>query len=126
VRKAKAKANAKKTQPRKPPDFVDQNIPPVSPQPAAPIPAPASSPGGGLTSSPVVRMLLTIAAALALIAMLLAALPLNALERLLSAETHWRTEQVVVFVDGHRLDIVVAGVATVLVAVVVALPTVAG
>ena len=66
------------------------------------------------------------AAFLAILSMTLAALPLGALERLLSTENHWRTEQVATFVDGHRLDIVVAGIATLLVAIVVAIPTVAG
>jgi hypothetical protein len=63
---------------------------------------------------------------LALVSIALAALPLGALERLLAAEAHYRTEQVANFVDGHRLDIAVAGVATLLVAAVVALPTVTG
>ena len=49
-----------------------------------------------------------------------------ALERLLAVEAHYRTEQVASFVDGHRLDIAVAGVATLLVAAVVALPSVTG
>jgi hypothetical protein len=56
----------------------------------------------------------------------LAALPMAALERLLATEAHYRTEQVATFVDGHRLDLAVAGIASLLVAVVVALPTVAG
>jgi hypothetical protein len=124
--KPKVEANPKASK-KTPTPFVDQAIPPVSPQPVAPTQAlERTSSDGGLTSSPLVRSLVTGAALVALIAMLLAALPLGALERLLSAETHWRTEQVVVFVDGHRLDIVVAGVATVLVALVVALPTVTG
>ena len=71
-------------------------------------------------------MLLVAAAVLALVSMLLAALPLVTLERLLGAEAHYRTEQIANFVDGHRLDIAVAGVATLLVAAVVALPTVTG
>jgi hypothetical protein len=69
-------------------------------------------------------MLLLAAAVLALVSMLLAALPLVTLERVLAAEAHYRTEQVANFVDGHRLDIAVAGVATLLVAAVVAFPTV--
>ena len=124
---ARKKAGRKVTSKKTPTPFVDQGIPPANPQPPARLPTPERSSGSGqLTSSPIVRSLVTGAAAVALFAMLLAALPLGALERLLSAETHWRTEQVVVFVDGHRLDIVVAGVATLLVAVVVALPTVTG
>ncbi len=87
--------------------------------------APAAS-GSDLATSPLVRGLITTAAGLALLGMLLAALPLGALERLLSTDAHWRTEQVVVYVDGHRLNIVVAGVATLLVAVLVALPSVTG
>jgi hypothetical protein len=79
-----------------------------------------------LLTSPLVRVLLLAAALLALVSMALAALPLGALERLLAAEAHYRTEQIANFVDGHRLDIAVAGVATLLVAAVVALPTVTG
>ena len=79
-----------------------------------------------LMTSPLVSVLLLAAAALALISMLLAAMPLGTLERLLAAEAHYRTEQLASFVDGHRLDIAVGGVATLLVAAVVALPTVTG
>jgi hypothetical protein len=79
-----------------------------------------------ILTSPLVRVLVLTAAALALISMMLAALPLGALERLLAAEAHYRTEQVASFVDGHRLDIAVAGVATLLVAAVVAIPSVTG
>jgi uncharacterized membrane protein YdbT with pleckstrin-like domain len=92
---------------------------------ANPQPAPAAAKrGGDLMTSPLIRVLLMAAASLALLTMLVAALPLAALERI--TETHWRTEQVATFVDGHRLDLVVGGVATLLVALVVALPTVAG
>jgi hypothetical protein len=76
-------------------------------------------------TSPLIRVLLVAAAGLALISILLAALPLGTLERVLAVEAHYRAEQVANFVDGHRLDIAVAGVATLLVAAVVALPTVA-
>jgi hypothetical protein len=60
------------------------------------------------------------------VSVLLAALPLGTLERMLAAEAHYRVGQVVNFVDGHRLDIAVAGIATLLVAAAVAIPTVAG
>jgi hypothetical protein len=82
--------------------------------------------GGVLGESSLVRVLIIAATALTLLSLALAALPLSTLERLLAAEAHWRTEQVATFVDGHRLDIIVAGIATLLVAIVVALPTVAG
>lgn len=97
----------------------------TQPEPAAtPQPAPAASKGSDLMTSPLVRVLLLAAATLALLTMLVAALPLAAIERI--TETHWRTEQVATFVDGHRLDLVVGGVATLLVALVVALPSVTG
>ena len=100
------------------------------PAPADPVVAVKVSAKGeqkrDLLTSPLVRVLLLSAALLALVSMALAALPLGALERLLAAEAHYRTEQVANFVDGHRLDIAVAGVATLLVAAVVALPTVTG
>jgi hypothetical protein len=76
--------------------------------------------------SPVVTLLLIAAALLALVSVLLAALPLGALERMLAVEAHYRAEQVVNFVDGHRLDIAVAGIATLLVAAVVVIPTMTG
>ena len=79
-----------------------------------------------LTVSPVVTLLLIAAALLALVSVLLAALPLGALERMLAVEAHYRAEQVVNFVDGHRLDIAVAGIATLLVAAVVVIPTMTG
>jgi hypothetical protein len=78
---------------------------------ANPQPAPAAAKrGGDLMTSPLIRVLLMAAASLALLTMLVAALPLAALERI--TETHWRTEQVATFVDGHRLDLVVGGVGT--------------
>jgi hypothetical protein len=103
----------------------------LSPEAAAdPVVAAKKSPKSeqkrDLLTSPLVRVLLLAAAMLALVSIALAALPLGALERLLAAEAHYRTEQVANFVDGHRLDIAVAGVATLLVAAVVALPTVTG
>jgi hypothetical protein len=73
-----------------------------------------------------VTLLLGAAAFVALVLVLLAALPLDALERMLAVEAHYRAGQAVNFVDGHRLDIAVAGIATLLVAAVVAIPTVAG
>jgi len=63
---------------------------------------------------------------LAVIVLILAALPFAALERLLAVEAHHRTEQVASFVDGHRVDIAAAGVATLLVAAAVAIPSVTG
>jgi hypothetical protein len=98
------------------------------PEPAPPAPVPkhdakasTRDPGSLFVSG-----LLIAAALLALASVLLAALPLEALERLLAVEAHYGTEQVVDFVDGHRLDIAVAGLATLLVAAVVAIPTVTG
>jgi hypothetical protein len=79
-----------------------------------------------LLGSPLAYMLLVTASGLALISIMLAVLPLGALERLLATQAHYRTEQVADFVDGHRLDIAVAGVGTLLVAAAVALPTVTG
>jgi hypothetical protein len=76
--------------------------------------------------SPFVTLLLGTAAFVALVSVLLAALPVGTLERMLAVEANYRGEQVVNFVDGHRLDIAVAGIATLLVAAVVAIPTVAG
>jgi hypothetical protein len=101
------------------------SVEPTSPVPAVPV---AARPGDkrDLMTSPLVRVLLLTAAALALISVLLAALPLGTLERLLASEANFRTEQLASFVDGHRLDIAVAGVGTLLVAAVAALPTVTG
>jgi hypothetical protein len=82
--------------------------------------------GRAFTNSPLVPLLIVLAAALAVLSFSLAALPLPALKRLLSTDAHWQTEQVAAFVDDHRLDIVVAGIAAFLVAAVVALPTVTG
>ena len=79
-----------------------------------------------LLTSPFVRVLLMSAALLAVIVLILAALPFAALERLLAVEAHHRTEQVASFVDGHRVDIAAAGVATLLVAAAVAIPSVTG
>jgi hypothetical protein len=79
-----------------------------------------------LTMSPVVTLLLIAAALVALLSVLLAALPLGTLERMLAVEAHYRAEEVVNFVDGHRVDIAVAGIATLLVAAVVVIPTVTG
>ncbi len=90
---------------------------------------PAAPKAGGkrdLLTSPAVRVLMISAATLAVVFLLLAALPLVALERLLAVEAHYRAEQVANFVDGHRLDIAVAGIASLLVAAVVAIPTVTG
>jgi hypothetical protein len=93
----------------------------------SPAPAPILAPkGSDLTTSPLIRFLLVATALLAVLSISLAALPLAALERVLSSETHWRSEQVTMFVEGHRLDIAVAGIAMLLVALVVAIPTVAG
>jgi hypothetical protein len=132
IRKARAaaaaaarKAKAKLVPPSAPPPkgfSVDIDEPPPA--------EPASSGGTGskrdLMTSPFVRVLFMSAAGLAVIFLILAGLPLAALERLLAVEAHYRTEQVASFVDGHRLDIAVAGVATLLVAAVVALPSVTG
>jgi hypothetical protein len=98
------------------------------PEPAVAVPVVPARGGDtrALLTSPLVGVVLIVAAALALISMLLATLPLGALERLLAAEAHYRSEQAVNFVDGHRLDLAVAGVATLLVAAVVALPTITG
>lgn len=137
--KPKGKANAstpkatnrKKGVQRKPrgqqaiqPTLEDELAPTRIKPAAAPKPAPAAAKQADLMTSPLVRLLLMTAASLALLTMLVAALPLAALERI--TENHWRTEHVATFVDGHRLDLVVGGVATLLVALVVALPTVAG
>jgi hypothetical protein len=125
------KPNGKKGVERKP--TAEQAIQPTLEDPAptrvVPTPTPTPAPAAAnqsrdLMTSPLVRVLLMSAALLALLTMLVAALPLAALERI--TENHWRTEHVATFVDGHRLDLVVGGVATLLVALVVALPTVAG
>jgi hypothetical protein len=124
---AKRKPTRTKPAPRErtiPKEFLDQSPPPPVVLPSTPNAAAVADSGGGVSS--LVRVLIIGATALALLSLALAALPLEALERLLAAEAHWRTEQVATFVDGHRLDIIVAGIATLLVAVVVALPTVAG
>jgi hypothetical protein len=73
-------------------------------------------------------VLLALPLALALLCLSLAALPLSARDRLLSVDSHWRSERVVSFVFENRVDIAVAGVGTALVVafVVVVLPTVAG
>jgi hypothetical protein len=121
-----AKRKTARTKPLPIQPTIDEELEPTRAEPLAqPQAAPAASKkGSDLMTSPLVRVLLMGAASLALLTMLVAALPLAALERI--TETHWRTEQVATFVDGHRLDLVVAGVATLLVALVVALPTVAG
>ena len=111
-------------------NFEAATTPPPPPTLLPPEPESQAAPKAGqkrdLLTSPLVRVILLSAAILALISMLLAALPLAALERLLAAEAHYRTEQIASFVDGHRLDIAVAGIATLLVAAVVAIPTVTG
>jgi hypothetical protein len=117
----KAKTNVPKEPVRR--SFLPNVRPAPEPEPRT-VAAPKKSVGA--STSPLIGLLLFAAAALAMVAVALAALPLPALERLLSAETHWRTEQVAGFVDGHRLDLVVAGIATLLVAFVVALPSVTG
>jgi hypothetical protein len=78
--------------------------------------------GRDLTVSPVITLFLVLAALVALGSVLLAALPLGTLERVLAVEAHYRTEQIVTFVDGHRVDIAAAGIATILVAAVVVIP----
>jgi hypothetical protein len=100
-----------------------QETVPAAPAPTRPA---AATTKRDLLQSPLVRFLLLTASLLAVTSVLLAALPLGTLERLLAVEAHYRLEEVVNFVDGHRLDIRVAGVATLLVAAVVAIPTVAG
>ena len=77
-----------------------------------------------LLTSPLVYVVIAAAILLALGSMLLALLPVDALERVLAVEAHYRSELVASFVDSHRLDIALAGVATLLVAAVVALPMV--
>jgi len=77
-----------------------------------------------LLTSPLVYVVIAAAILLALGSMLLALLPVDALERVLAVEAHYRSELVANFVDRHRLDIALAGVATLLVAAVVALPMV--
>jgi hypothetical protein len=141
--KAKAREEARKKKLARARARVDQNAfedavpssgppPPLALEPEsetnpAAIPArPKTEQKRDLLTSPLVHMLLVAAASLALISIMLAALPLGALERVLAVEAHYRAEQVANFVDGHRLDIAVAGVATLLVAAVVALPTVTG
>jgi hypothetical protein len=57
-----------------------------------------------------------VAALLALASMSVAALPRAALKRLFGTQAHYRSSQVASFVDGHRLDLVFAGLATLLVA----------
>jgi hypothetical protein len=112
--------------PTPPPGFsigVDDDPAPTDVKPVSSV---ATGTKRDLMTSPFVRILLMSAAGLALIFLILAALPLAALERLLAVEAHYRAEQAASFVDGHRLDIAVAGVATLLVAAVVAIPSVTG
>jgi hypothetical protein len=75
-------------------------------------------------TSPLIYVVIAAAILLALGSMLVASLPVDALERVLAVEAHYRSELVASFVDRHRLDIALAGVATLLVAAVVALPMV--
>jgi hypothetical protein len=117
-----ARTKGERTIPR---DFLDQSPPPPVGL-ASTQAGPAAADSGDVGGSSAVQVLIFAATALALLSLALAAVPLGALERLLAADAHGRTEQIATFVDGHRLDIVVAGVATLLAAVVVALPTVAG
>jgi len=77
-----------------------------------------------LLTSPLAYAVIAAAILLALGSMLLASLPVDALERLLAVEAHYRSELLASFVDHHRLDIALAGVATLLVAAVAALPMV--
>jgi hypothetical protein len=72
-------------------------------------------------------VLLAFAAVLVLLSLGLGALPPSTLNRLLTVDNHWRSERMVSFVYGNRIDIVVAGVGTALVVafVVVVLSTVA-
>ena len=80
------------------------------------------------SQDPLAAVLLGLPLALALLFMSLAALPLSMLHRLLSLDSHWRSELVVSFVYRNRIDIVVAGVGTALVValLVVVFPTIAG
>jgi type IV secretory pathway VirB10-like protein len=108
------------------PSYSPRALPETVPAAPASIGPAAATTKRDLLHSPLVSVLLLTASLLAVISVLLAALPLGTLERLLAVEAHYRLEDVVNFVDGHRLDIVVAGVATLLVAAVVAIPTVTG
>jgi hypothetical protein len=127
VAAARQKALARKHAATRPPRAAEKTPPALAPSLEV-------SPNAGVSatskrdreSSPLIGVLLLAAALLALVSMLLAALPLGALERLLAVEAHYRAEELVSFVDGHRVDIAVASTATLLVAVVVAIPTVTG
>jgi hypothetical protein len=126
-KRAAAAQRAKRPPPPPPPAGfsigIDEESAPID---VKPVSAVSTGSKRDLMTSPFVRILLMSAAGLAVIFLILAALPLAALERLLAVEAHYRAEQAASFVDGHRLDIAVAGVATLLVAAVVAIPSVAG
>jgi hypothetical protein len=102
----------------------------TSDKPVAREPAAANStfrpattqPDSGLARSPFLALFLTAAAALTLLSIV----PFTALERLLDLDRHWRTERLAIFVDGHRLNLAVAGAATLLLGLVLAIPPVTG
>jgi hypothetical protein len=107
---------------------VDQRDPAFNDRVALPPPTftPEPTAQGGPAAA-LMYVLLVVAAGLALISVMLAALPPGALERVLAADAHDRTEHIASFVEGHRLDIAVAGVAMLLIAAAFAvLPTVTG
>ena len=133
--KAKAKAAARKAKLARARErwrergFEDRLPPPATLATEADAKAAAALARPGTNENPTSPLLyapLMAAAGLALISILLAALPLGALERVLAVEAHYRTEHLASFVDDHRLDIALAGVGTLLVTAVVALPAVAG
>jgi hypothetical protein len=76
---------------------------------SAPFPGRTEQKGDVLPSS-LLFVLLVAAASLALISVVLAALPLGTLDRLLAVDAHYRAEQIASFVDTHRLDIAMVGV----------------
>lgn len=117
--KSKPKAKVKK----KPPPRRSSAEP--APTRLAPLAATAD-PVSVESRSPLLALFLAAAAAFALLSIALAAVPITAFDRLLGLDAHWRTEQLAIFVDDHRLDIAIVGGATLIVAAVIAMPTVTG
>lgn len=84
----------------------------------------AVAPTAASAASPLPGVLLIVAAAFALLSVGLATTPFPALERLLTADGHIPSEQAADLLDRHRLEIAVAGVATLFVVLLLTLPVV--
>jgi hypothetical protein len=85
---------------------------------AAVVAVSAVAPIGDSAASPLVGVLLIVAAGFGLLLVGLATTPLSALERVLTVDARIRSEQAASFLDSHRLDTAVTGVATLFVVLI--------